>query len=444
MGWAVVSESRKPSQPSRGVPELPQPAPQWPPELLEVALPDRLLVPLGVASAGEVKVKPPGTSVRRGQPLVDQPAESSHVPLAPADGILGAVRPIRLTTGRPAAAVELTVSHQSPQETRSGSPPDNDSYSLVAWLERIRAAGVWADRHASPDLIGQLNQVVARPIDTLICTILDSDASLRLNAAIAAGYADLVIAGVTLLSRITGARRAILAVESSPNTDWLTPLGQSVLATKLQVVDLANDYPQSDPTLMVYSLTHRRLRPGNLPTTRGVLVLDAAAAMAVGNAANRDQPMLTVPVAVHHHLRRQSHFLQVPVGTTVQHVLKALSIRPEETILRGGDLLRDLRLRPDAVIAGGELTIHVTAREIPIIPEPCIRCAWCVAACPTLVNPALLLDAAQRRDAKIAERAGLGACIECGVCAHVCPSELPLLEAIREVRCAETRNSKFE
>jgi electron transport complex protein RnfC len=411
-----------------------------------VGLPDRLLVPLGVASAGDVKAKPPGTSVRRGQPLVDQPAESSHVPLAPANGILGTVRPIRLTTGRPAAAVELTVSDQSPQETRSGAPGDGDS--LVGWLERIRAAGVWADRHASPDLIGQLNQAVARPIDTLICTILDSDASLRLNAAIAAGYADLVVGGVTLLSRITGARRALLAVESfgraspsagraSPSaagTDWLTLLGQSVLSRKLQVVDLANDYPQSDPTLMVYSLTHRRLRPGNLPTARGVMVLDAAAAMAVGNAADRRQPMLTVPVAVHHHAQRQSHFLQVPVGTTVEHVLKELSIPPDPTIVRGGDLLRDLRLRPDAVIAGGELTIHVTAPEIPVIPEPCIRCAWCVEACPTQVNPASVLDAAQRRDVKFAERAGIGACIECGVCAHVCPSQLPLLEAIREIR----------
>ena len=405
-----------------------------------MALPDRLLAPLGVASGSDVKVKPAGTSVLRGQPLVDHPAESSHVPVAPANGILGVVRPIRLTTGRPAAAVELTVSDQSPQETPSGATGESDSFSLVAWLERIRAAGVWADRHASPDLIGQLNQVVARPIDTLICTILDSDASLRLSAAIAAGYADLVVGGAALLSRITGARRALVAVESfgraspsAPGTDWLTPLRQSVLATKLQVIDLPNDYPQSDPTLMVYTLTQRRLRPGNLPTTRGVLVLDAAAAMAVGNAANRE-PMLTVPVAVHHHPRRQSHFLQVPVGTTVRHVLQELSIQPHQTILRGGDLLRDLRLPPEAVIAGGELTIHVTAPELPVIPEPCIRCAWCVEACPTLVNPASVLDAAQRRDVKMAERAGIGACIECGVCAHVCPAQLPLLEAIRDIR----------
>ena len=88
----------------------------------------------------------------------------------------------------------------------------------------------------------------------------------------------------------------------------------------------------------------------------------------------------------------------------------------------------------DSVIAGGELTIHVTSPERPVVPEPCIRCAWCFEACPTLIHPAFILDAAQRRDMKMAERAGIGACIECGICAHVCPSRLPLLKAIRELR----------
>ena len=58
------------------------------------------------------------------------------------------------------------------------------------------------------------------------------------------------------------------------------------------------------------------------------------------------------------------------------------------------------------MIAGGELTIHVTVPETPVIPEPCIRCAWCIEACPTLIHPALILDAVQRRDMKMAERAG--------------------------------------
>lgn len=415
--------------------------PEQPPEFSKVALPDRLLVPLGAAGAA-AKTPPPGTVVHRGQVLVERAPESSHLPVAPADGVLKNARPIRLTNGRPAIAIELMVDHAGPGNFKENVDDSDgratDSSGLVGWIERLRRGGVWADRHASPDLIGQLNQVVSSPIDTVVCTALDSDASLRLNGAIAARFNDQVAEGTALLARITGAGRAVLAVEADANPAWAAPWRVAARGAKLELIELANDYPQSDPTLMVYSLTRRRLRPGHLPTTRGVLVLDAATAWAVGQAA-MGRAMLSTLMAIHDFPRQRSHYLDVAVGTPLRDVLDRLSIGEEGLIVRGGDLLRDQRLRTDAVIGGGELTIHATGPQRVVIPEPCIRCAWCVEACPTLVHPASVLDAAQRRDARLAERAGIGACIECGLCSHVCPSQLPLLEAIREIR-----NSKLE
>jgi electron transport complex protein RnfC len=93
--------------------------------------------------------------------------------------------------------------------------------------------------------------------------------------------------------------------------------------------------------------------------------------------------------------------------------------------------LRDIRLTPDAVLGSGELTLHVTLPEPVRSPQPCVRCGWCLEACPTRVQPAGVLEAAQRGDYQMAERAGLHACIECGLCTYVCPSRLPLLESIR-------------
>jgi Na+-translocating ferredoxin:NAD+ oxidoreductase subunit C len=407
----------------------------WPeqiPELLAIPLPERLSVPIALGG-GEANVKPLGFPVRRGDPLVQHAAESAHIPLAPADGTLGETRPIRLTTGKPASALELIVSHESQTNPQNPPTPGGEITNLVEGIERIRSGGVWANRHASPDLIGQLNHNLSRPVDTLICTILDSDAGLRLNALIAARHADQVARGVSLLAKITGARHTIVAIETYAPPQWINPIAEAANRAHLQLEELANEYPQSDPTLMVYSLTRRRLVPGNLPTTRGVMVVDAAAAMAIGYMLN-NEPMLSVPVALHDHAKRHSHFLLVPVGTTIEHVLHYLRIPVEGSIVRGGDLLRDVSIRTDTVIAGSELTIHVTAPQRPVIPEPCIRCAWCIEACPTLIHPALILDAAQRHDMKMARRAGIAACIECGICSHVCPSRLPLLNAIREVR----------
>jgi electron transport complex protein RnfC len=410
----------------------PPTAPQFLPDIIPIEMPTRLWVPLGTGS-GDATAKPPGTTVRRGESVIEKAAESSHIPLAPASGTLGNERPIRLTSGRPASAVELIVGPDTAPDLPNPGDFWEDSLSLVHWLERIRAAGVWADRHASPNLIGQLNQIVARPIDTLICTILDTDATLRLNAAMAAQNADAVALGVSVLAQITGARRSVIAVEMLGDPRWVTPIRRAAGAANLEIVEVPNQYPQSDPTLMIYTLTSRRLRPGNLPTTVAVMLLDAAAALAVGKCA-LGYSMLTVPIAVHDHSRRISRICEAPVGATVLHVLENLGIPAEEINVRGGDLLRDLRLRPDAVIAGGELVLHITGPEAPVVPEHCIRSAWCLEACPTQVQPGFILDAIQRDDPKMAQRAGIAACIECGLCSHVCPSRLPLLQAIREFR----------
>ena len=45
-----------------------------------------------------------------------------------------------------------------------------------------------------------------------------------------------------------------------------------------------------------------------------------------------------------------------------------------------------------------------------------------------------VLEAAQKNNPSLAERAGIEACIECGICSYVCPSKLPLLEGIRKLR----------
>jgi electron transport complex protein RnfC len=149
--------------------------------------------------------------------------------------------------------------------------------------------------------------------------------------------------------------------------------------------------------------------------------------------------MLQTPIAVRDHLRGHSHLLVVPVGTSVGHVLEHLKLPREGTTVLRGDVLSDLPVACDAVLAGGELTLHVLPERAAVVPDPCIRCGWCVHTCPTSVQPAGLLEAAQRGDQDLAEHYGLGACIECGICSYICPSHLPLLHGIRVLkRAAQT------
>ena len=70
---------------------------------------------------------------------------------------------------------------------------------------------------------------------------------------------------VKLLMKLTSAKRGIIAVESGAPPAWAIPVREAVARATLELIDLENDYPQADPTLLVYSLTRRRLSPANLP-----------------------------------------------------------------------------------------------------------------------------------------------------------------------------------
>src|SRR6185369_15002680 len=111
-----------------------------------------------------------------------------------------------------------------------------------------------------------------------------------------------------------------------------------------------------------------------------------------------DEKMLHVPLAVRDHSRKLSHFVLAPVGMPLIDLLSSLGETDGDAVIRGGDLLRDVELTRDAVVSGSENVIHTSDPEPDINPHACIRCGWCIEACPTRVHPAVVLEASQRDD----------------------------------------------
>lgn len=407
------------------------------PTLRPLQVPATLAVPVARAAS----IKPVGTRVARGESLLIDPSELGAIALAPATGTIVEHASVDVL---PLMHHHAAVIRTEPDAENSAaqSPATIESSSAIArpdelggWIDRIRNAGIWAHRTDCPDLLGQLQQLLKRPCDTVICSALDNEAGVQLNATLAATFGSEIRAAMQLLSSATGARRSLFITSYS---DRPRASGRTNLARwkkiGVRVMSVRNVYPQSDPTLLIHTLLKRRLRPGRLPTELGVLLLDAPAAVAIGRLILNAQPMLDVPLVICDVPGGRTHHLIVPIGASVRQVLDSLAMQSDGLPLRAGDSLRHLTASADAVIAGGETVLHVGYADPTANPDPCIRCGWCVQACPTRVQPAAVFEAAQNLDLSRAELFGVHACIECGICTYVCPARLPLMETIRGLR----------
>jgi len=336
-----------------------------------------------------------------------------------------------------------SVASPNDESARAGAEADRGlPANLPDLADRLAALNVQADRWASPDLLAQLRATPSRPIDTVLCNILDENSEAPLEAHVAAEFAPDLVGGLEALAKVSGATRVLAALGHDCPPEQARKIRDAFVGTRIAPIVLRSDYPQPNPILLIHQITRRHVRWGQPPTDEGIILIDAAAAVAVGQAVNLAKPMTSVPLAIHDYTHKATHYAIAPLGMRWRELLDAFEILTEVAELRAGSPLRQIRLGIDDVITSGELMLSASWPEPRVVPDPCIRCSWCVEGCPVRIRPEALLDAAQQEDLYTAGRLGLDACIECGICSYVCPSHLPLLKGIRVLRKRQTGSRK--
>src|SRR5688572_22319769 len=191
-------------------------SPSTPGAPLALPLPSKLCVPLpsdieDIAAA----VLAPGTRVTPGQPLLVSTAGAAHVPLAPVAGVVRRVTQVRLLGGRagtsPALEIDVDLAAPPPDTAAAAATAAGANVSLpidvATLIDRLRSCGVRADRSCSPDLLAQLHEAVRRPIDTVLCSLMDAAGGSALSAVVLRTTGKELLAGLEAIGKATGASR---------------------------------------------------------------------------------------------------------------------------------------------------------------------------------------------------------------------------------------------
>ncbi len=258
--------------------------------------------------------------------------------------------------------------------------------------ELMRSAGILGAGGAGFPSYAKL----AAGADTLVVNGAECEPLLYTDYHILKRELSLVLLGISSVLEYANIPRALLAVKEHTAEKLKWKEGQ-LLAERIAVKVLPNVYPMGDEISLIYQATERVVKPGNLPITSGVIVLNVETLWNVGNAVRYQKPVTETWLTVGGDIP-QPFALKVPVGTPVATVFEKYGIDVPEThtVLDGGPSMGKV-IDPEIAVIGkttkGLLILpnssaavqskYIDAKKSVARAETaCCQCTRCTDMCP--------------------------------------------------------------
>jgi H+/Na+-translocating ferredoxin:NAD+ oxidoreductase subunit C len=388
-----------------------------------------------------------GQRVERGQRIARSDGFLSVSMHAPVSGIVRRIALAPSINGRMVPAVYLETRAGSTQEALDGKPCPVETATPDEILAAIQDAGVVGLGGAGFPTHAKLRIPEGGHVDALIVNGIECEPYLTTDHRVMLEQREDVFLGIRYLLRATGAARAIVGVEAN-KLDAAEHLRAGVPADLPASVELLRvKYPQGAEKMLISALLGREVPSGGLPLDVHALCINVATAAEIGRLLPEGRGILERVVTVTGPAVRRKGNYRVPIGTPLRFLLASVGVEEDVgRVFLGGPMMGSAASSLDIVVTKGtsgvvafdETEADRTHRRV----YPCIRCGYCVDACPIFLQPHQLgLLARAGEHARMAEEFHLMDCFECGSCSFVCPSHIPLVQQFRAAKAAVRKDA---
>ncbi len=325
-------------------------------------------------------------------------------------------------------------------------------------VTRIKDAGVVGMGGACFPTYVKLTPPPTAKAECVIINAVECEPYITADYRLMMEHADEILVGLELLMRAAKVTRGYIGIETNkPKAIALfdakvKTLNSQLSTLNIEVVPLKQRYPQGGEKQLVDAVIGRQVPPPPaIPVNVGAIVQNVGTAFAVYEAVMKRKPLFERYTTVTgKRLAKPGNFL-VRMGTPMQDLIDLCGGMPEgdNKLLAGGPMMGKALTSTEVPICKGTNSVTILSGDDARRkePQPCIRCAKCVGACPMGLEPYLLAKLSEVQNWERAEHEEIVSCIECGSCQFTCPAHRPLLDNIRQGKVTvmgiiKSRNSK--
>jgi electron transport complex protein RnfC len=398
----------------------------------------QLIVPLsqhaGKPSQLLVKV---GEEVVRGQPIASADGFVSVPQHAPATGRIKAIQLMPTARGPKTLSLLLDVYQAEPQQELYEYSHDIDSMSADDIIQAVQDSGMVGLGGAAFPTHVKMKPPPEHKVDTVVANGCECEPYLTCDHRIMLEQPDNLIRGLRLVQKALGVKNAIIGIEDN-KMDAVTALRKKLdKDDPIQVQAVKTKYPQGAEKMLIKALLGRKVPPGSLPSSVGVSVFNVGTLAQIGELLPDGRGVIERVVTVSGPgIAKPGNYL-VPVGTPVEFLLQHAGVTDDaHEVILGGPMMGMSVAALDVPVTkamSGMVVLNKDDHDLhKTQTQPCIRCGYCLEACPMLLNPSMLGMLASGSDYETMQRDyHLNDCFECGSCSYVCPSSIPLVQYFR-------------
>lgn len=316
---------------------------------------------------------------------------------------------------------------------RLSDRPELDSKTIV---EKIKNAGIVGLGGATFPCHVKLTPPPGSKADCVIINAVECEPYLTADHRLMLEHPEEILVGVDLIMKAVNVTKGYVGIENNKPDAIKLMTEKAKQYSNIEIVPLKVKYPQGGEKQLIDAVIGRQVpAPPAIPINVGAVVQNVGTAFAIYEAVMKNKPLVDRIITVTGKSVKNPSNLLARLGTPFQLLIDECGGLPEDTgkIIGGGPMMGKALLSLEVPMTKGSsgllLMNEKEARRSE--PQPCIRCAKCVGACPMGLEPFLLSKVSAMEEWEIAEKNDIVSCIECGSCQFTCPSNRPLLDMIR-------------